>query len=487
MRTIELEGRLHPLGVVVLGWGWVQYAVYGGVISGLARGDLTIVLPIVVLAALVAAPFAFLAWKRFRYRVEGDQLIVERGVLVEQQRVVPLDRIRGVDISAPLLHRVLGLVEASVDAAAAGGGASELKLAAVTREQAETLRAQVLERSRGPVTPSATPRQAPTIARVGYRTLALAGATSTRWLLAPLVALGALSNFLFRDESTTRRVGETVLDVLPSGVVANLVLGIGGVVVAVVIAAIGSMLVDGGFRLARDGDQITAERGVLRRRSVSIDRARISALEVRDTPLWRMFNLASLRALVAGVGAGEGEGRGRTNLLPADTESKVWRLARATDRRVARDLTAHPRPARFRRILRATAVPAVAALFAAPFQPVLAAVFAVAILPAVALGIDRYRSLGHAFINGRISLRGGSIARRHTIIDPGAVASYRVGSTPFQRRRGLCTLNVNLGRGAGGGTGLDIGESQVVDLLHEAEPALMAQFGATRHSPERRP
>lgn len=483
-----LEGRLHPLGVIVLGWGWVKYAVYGGLISGIARGDLTIVLPIVALGALVATPFAFLAWKRFRYRVEGDRLIVERGVLVEQERVVPLDRIRGVDISAPLLHRMLGLVEASVDAAATGGGESELRLVAVTRKQAEELRAQVLERSRGPVATAEVARQVPTIARVGYRTLALAGATSTRWILAPLVALGALSNFLFRDESTARRAGELALDVLPDSVLANVAVGLGVVLLAVAIAALGSVLVDGGFRLAREGDQLTAERGVLRRRSVSIDRSRISALEVRDTPLWRLFQLANLRALVAGVGSGEGEGRGRTNLLPADRSAKVWRLARGIDRRATRELTPHPRPVRTRRLIRAVAIPILGvAVSAALLDPVLAGAFVVLTLLAVPLGLDRYRALGHSFTNGRLSVRGGSLSRRHTIIDPAAIAGYTVTSTPFQRRVGVCTLTAHLGRGAGSGTALDIGESQAVTLLHKAEPQLMNEVGLAPKSPKQDP
>ena len=165
-----LQGRLHPLGVVVIGWQWVRYAVFGGAISALASGNLDIVLPIVALGALVATPFAFLAWQRFRYRVDGDRLVVERGVLVEQERVVPLDRIRGVDISAPLLHRMLGIVQVSVDAAAAGGGGSELTLAAVTREQAEDLREQVLRRQTGQMRVEGQPaREAPTIARVDHQ------------------------------------------------------------------------------------------------------------------------------------------------------------------------------------------------------------------------------------------------------------------------------------------------------------------------------
>jgi len=473
-----LQGRLHPLGVVVIGWQWVRYAVFGGAISALASGNLDIVLPIVALGALVATPFAFLAWQRFRYRVDGDRLVVERGVLVEQERVVPLDRIRGVDISAPLLHRMLGIVQVSVDAAAAGGGGSELTLAAVTREQAEDLREQVLRRQTGQMRVEGQPaREAPTIARVDYRTLAIAGATSSRWLLAPLVALGALWNLIFRDESAIRRTAERGADLLPDSALAIVVISMVVIVLAVGVAAIGSVIIDGGFRLMRDGERLTAERGLLRRRSVSMDRGRISALEFSDTPLWRLVGLVNLKALVAGVGSGEGEARGRTNLLPAGSPGAAWRLGLSIDRRLAKQLTAHPRSARSRRLVRAMIVPALATAVAALAQEWLLATVLLAItLIAIPLGLDRYRSLGHGVFNGRLAMRGGSLSRRHTVIDPATVASYSVTSTPFQRRVGLCTLTASMGRGAGSRSALDIGHDQTVAVLAAAEPRLLADF-----------
>jgi len=474
----HLEGRLHPFGVIVIGWQWVKYALYGGAISGLASGNLGIVLPIVGIGALIAAPFAYLAWKRFRYRVEGDRLVVERGVFVEQERVVPLDRIRGVDISAPLLHRALGVVRVSVDAAAAGGGDSELTLAAVTRAQAETLRHQVLQASPGHAVAEGQPtREAPTIARVTYRTLAIAGATSTRWLLAPLVALGALSNIVFRDESAVRRTAERGTELVPDSAIAIGVIAILVVIAAVAVAVIGSVLVDGDFRLTRDGDRLTAERGLLRRRSVSIDRGRISALEFGDTPLWRAVGLVNLRALVAGVGSGDGEARGRTNLLPAADPSTSWRLAKSIDRRATTELNAHPPAARSRRLVRAVVVPALATVVAlAALEWVAAGVLLAATLIAIPLGRDRYSSLGHSVVNGRLAMRGGSLSRRHTVIDPATVASYRISSSPFQRRVGLCTLTASMGRGAGSRSALDIGHRQAVAVLAATEPKLLSDF-----------
>ena len=94
----------------------------------------------------------------------------------------------------------------------------------------------------------------------------------------------------------------------------------------------------------------------------------------------------------------------------------------------------------------------------------------------VPVGRDRYRALGHAFVNGRIAMRSGSLSRSHTLINPATVASYHVSSTPFQRRAGVCTLTAHLGRGAPARSAVDLSGAQAASLLLAAEPSLMREF-----------
>ena len=128
-----------------------------GIIS-LVTGRSPLVVGLVMLAAVaLAAPFAVLAWRRFTYRVADGRLEVRSGVLTRALRTIPLDRVRGVDISAPLLHRLAGLVQVRVDDAAGGASASGLRLAAVRRGDAEALREAVL--SRRAAAPGAAPAE----------------------------------------------------------------------------------------------------------------------------------------------------------------------------------------------------------------------------------------------------------------------------------------------------------------------------------------
>ena len=142
-RSPELRGRLHPLAILVFARKRIGASVLPILVIAFTwRGGLA--LP--VLGGLVAIGLAALVleWRRFTYRIEGGRLVIERGVLRHTTRVVPLDRIRGVDLQAPWLHRVLGLVQVEVEAAAGGRSAAELTLAAVSAPEGERLRAALL-------------------------------------------------------------------------------------------------------------------------------------------------------------------------------------------------------------------------------------------------------------------------------------------------------------------------------------------------------
>jgi len=136
-------------------------------------------------------------------------------------------------------------------------------------------------------------------------------------------------------------------------------------------------------------------------------------------------------------------------------------------------LTAHPRAARLRRLVRTLSLPlaglAVAAALGVWWG---VAVALVALAPAALLALDRYRQLGHAFDGRRLALREGSLRRRWTELDPDASVGFELRSSPGQRRAGLATLTVHLGQGAGSRRALDLGEEQAATLLRRVRPQL---------------
>jgi putative membrane protein len=442
----------------------------------------TRVLVPLVFALLIGVALGVLWWWRFTYRVAGGRLELRSGLVNRTRRVVPLDRVRGVDLTAPFLHRLLGLVKVEIEAAA-GGSKAELSLAAVSRAEGEALRERLLGGARA----EAVAAEPQPLYRATPRLLAIGGVTSGRYLLAPAAVVGVLLNLAddlpggLLERGTEAAVDRAPTD--PVGIAAALGAGF---VLVLLFAVAGSLLVDWGFLLRPEGDGVTAERGLLTRRKVSIDRDRIRGLDVRDTPLRRPFGLTAVTAVAGGVRGA----RGRTTLAPVVPAHDVLALLRSVDP-LAPDprgqLAAHPRSARGRRLVRALPLPVLATAVAVVlgWWWVVAAGLAL-IVAAAFLAFDRYRQLGHRFDGKRVVVREGSLTRRWTELDPGGIVSFELRRSPAQRRAGLVTVALHLGEGAGSRRALDAGADQARTLLAQLQPDLFTPLVEPAASPQGR-
>ena len=437
----------------------------------LVSGGLRVILPIVIVLLVVGVPLAVLSWWRFRYRVGDGKLELHSGVLSRSVRTIPLDRIRGIDVTEPFVHRLLGLVKVDVEAAAGGRSKAELSLAAVSREQADQLREAVLAGPRAAA--GDEPVEARPVYQATSRLLVLGGLTSMRYLLAPAAVVGVVFNLA--DDlpgGIVDRAADAGADRFPTdalGIVLVVALAIGLVVLA---AIAGSLLVDWRFTLRDEGERLAASRGLLTRRVVHLDRDRIRGADVRDSPLRRPLRLSSVNAIAAGL-------RGRTGgtaLAPVIENDRVAGLLATVDPGApdpAAALEAHPPASRRRRLVRALALPLLALVILAALGVLWAALAAAVVTaPALLVGLDRHRQLGHRFDGRRLALREGSLQRRWSELDPDAAVAFEVRSSPGQRRAGVCTLTLHLGQGAGSRRALDLGDDQATALLAQVRPQL---------------
>jgi putative membrane protein len=432
---------------------------------------LRVILPIALVLLFVGVPLAVLSWWRFRYSVGDGKLELHSGVLSRSVRTIPLDRVRGIDVTEPFFHRLLGLVKVEVEAAAGGRSKAELSLAAVSREEAERLREAVLAGPRAAAGEEA-PEPRP-VYQATPRLLVLGGLTSMRYLLAPAAVVGVVFNLA--DDlpgGIVDRAAEAAADRFPTetlGILLVLALAVG---LVLLVAIAGSLLVDWRFTVRDEGERFAASRGLLTRRTVHLDRDRIRGADVRDSPLRRPLGLSSVNAIAAGL-------RGRTGgtaLAPVIRNDQVGELLRAIDPAapdLAAELVAHPPASRRRRLVRALALPVIALVILLAFGFLWAALAAAVVTClAVLVGLDRHRQLGHRFDGRRLALRGGSLQRRWSELDPDAAVAFEVVSSPGQRRAGVCTLRLHLGQGAGSRRALDLGEDQATGLLARVRPQL---------------
>jgi putative membrane protein len=449
-------------------------------VTGFGGGRTTIIL-LAVGITLLSLLTATLTWWRFSYADGPSAVVVTRGLLSRSVRTVPTDRIRGVEVETPLLHRLFGLVRVRIDAAAGAvsGNDEELVVDGVPRDEGDRLRTAVLSQRAAPATePGVDGVVAPEpldeeFARFDNRWLLYAPLVGS-YLAIPAAAVGA--GFRLLDE-----LGHNVrpdlerLDLGGGWVPAVSIAGVLLLLLAVG-AVIGAALVNWGFTLDRRGGSLIAVRGLLTRRHTELEIDRIRGGTVSEGLGMRWMRAARINALVTGLG----DAARRGQLLPLGPRASAWALIR----RLVDDpgpLVPHPPAARRRSIVRAVATGllvsavGIAATVAAGWWWVLAAGIGLTVL-GVPLGLGRYASLGHAAGPRSFSVRSGWLVREQVILQRRAVVGWRVRQSFFQRRAGLATVVACVGAGTGGYAAVDLAAAEVASFTAAASEPWAAEF-----------
>ncbi|TYK46158.1 PH domain-containing protein [Actinomadura decatromicini] len=458
--------RLHPFTFVV---GAVRelVALIAAGATGLLVGGLSTAFYFTLVGLAFGLAFHVADWVTFTYVLYGDRIELRRALIGRSVKSIPRDRIRGVDISASLPHRLLGLAVVDIDAGADGG---EGTLNAVSRHEADRLRRVLLARD----APAPPRRVLARMRRRWYVYAPLSGA----YLFTPFALAGSLLGTLYNlgddlgliTRERVEGVGHDVVG-LPTALVVALAILV--LIAMPVMSVIVFTLFNWDFTVHERDGSLVAERGLLTRRSVSLERRRLRGVELADNPFERAAGVTRLGALITGLGDAAHRGR----LLPAAPRPVAEALAARVVGNVPGPLTMHPPAARGRRVARAVALPlGLAALALAAGQPWVAAVFAASAGPAVLLGLDRYRQLGHVTDGERLSVRSGSLRRRQVVVEHGAVVGWRIRRTLFQRRLGLATLFAAVGAGDGGYSAADMSEADAVSLAAGITPAWVTPF-----------
>ncbi|MGY1815148.1 PH domain-containing protein [Blastococcus sp. SYSU D00820] len=440
-------------------------------------GGTTAVVVLVVAVTLASLAFAAVSWWRFGYLDGPTAVVVTRGLLARSVRTVPRDRIRGVEVEAPALHRLFGLVRVRIDAAAGAvaGQEDELLIDGVPRAEGERLRAGLLGRRPAPGDDVPEVPDEELITRFDNRWLLYAPLVGS-YLAVPLAAVGAL--FRLADElprSIRPDIEGPDLDDPRVAVLAVLV----GLVLLVVGSVAGAAVVNWGFRLVRRDGSLVADRGLLTRRHTELEVDRIRGCTVSAGLGMRWVRAARVTALVTGLGDAQRRGQ----LLPLGPRARAEELAR----RLTDDpgkLRAHPPAARRRAVVRSVvpglvvaAAGAVATALAGGWWPLLAAGLALAVL-GIPVGLGRYAALGHRAGPRSFAVRSGWLVQEHVRLQRRAVVGWRVRQSWFQRRSGLATVVACVGAGSGGYAAVDLAEE---DAAPFAEAASGNWAAALRH------
>ncbi|WP_280835033.1 PH domain-containing protein [Mycolicibacterium frederiksbergense] len=411
----------------------------GSVVLGSATGN-----PVWTIAAVaLTVAFGLARWFTTSYRIEPDDVQLRTGVLQRKVLSVPRNRIRSVSTDARLLHRVLGLTVLRISTGQEAKRDTVFALDAVEAEQVPRLRSILL----ADAAPADDAPQGRVLARwapswLRYSPLSFTGLTMVAAAVGVIYQVGASAAL------ANSPLAQSGLDLAARlGVAASAILAVLAVLaLSVVLSVLRSLVTYGNLVLVRRdvpgaGGALDLQHGLLRLREHTYDMRRLRGGTVREPLLVRLFGGARLDAVMTGVGR-----VGEASLLlppcPAGTATAV--LAELTDRPdvVIGPLRAHGPAAVRRRWVRALALPALAVVALIVFQVAVWVwvLWALAVVGAAVLAMDRARSLGHQAGGGWLVARAGSLERRRDCLQADGIIGWTVRQTLMQRRAGVATL-----------------------------------------------
>ena len=441
----------------------------------------------------VIVGFGVLRWFTTRYRITGGRIDLQRGLLNKQTTTAQLDKVRTVDLTARVYHRLLGL--AKVEISTGGSHRDRLVLDSLRVDEGRRLRAELLHR----IDPAVTGLPAPTGLPVTVDATHADEPAPTdeqlvrldpRWVrYAPFTLTGIATaaagvGFLFQSLGRVHDQGE----VIASGTewVRGLAIWVDVLLLLTLVSvlAVGAYVLNfWGFRLTRNRlGSLHTRRGLLTTRETSIDHGRVRGVQVDEPAGLRLVGARRLKVVTTGLLRERG---GADWLVPPAPAVEVVRVATDVvedDDAVTAPLQPHGRAALRRRLTR-TLAPAVVVLVAllvlrsATDAP--AGWFAGApVLLALAawLAVDRYAGLGHRVTPRHLVVREGSLDRHRVALRRDGVIGWTVRRSFFQRRAGVATLVATTAAGASHYDVVDVPVERAYEVMDEISPDLLAEF-----------
>lgn len=443
-------------------------------------------------------------WASTSYRVTDIEVQRRNGIFVRRARSVGRDRIRSVELQAKFRHRLTGMRIVSIGAGQQNSAReTAFKLDALSRNDAEKLRTELLGATNGTSTAEDAPGRRHTKNARPIHQTSEPGAEvlerfQARWVLYNVftiwayvatagIAFGAswfLASFgVDLPGMATKMVSHFELGWVSIVAIALLA---GGLIGAIILG-VSFISANWNYELARtrSGHRtfLRTQRGLFSKREVNRDEARIRGISIDEPLAWRWMGMADINVLTTGLSLSSSEEA--TTLIPRGPISVARRVAAdvvgdayAASTRLSR----HPVAALRRRLFWATSLTAgVIAVVAVPIWSgilpdwVLWALLGVWPV-AMAAAYIAYAALGHTIHGDYLLTRAGLANRSTAVLRRDAVSTVAIRQSVLQRRLGLSTVAFMTAAGWGAYEAPDVAADKAFGLARDAAPGLLDPF-----------
>jgi len=409
-----------------------------------------------VIAVIIYVVYSFLAYRRFTYCVQDDELIVEKGVLYKSKLTLPLDKVQAINFKQNILQQIFKVVGIEVDSA--GSVKKEIKLDAVNIKMANEFRDFILERKEE--------TDLSTTADEEYQEFSEAKKQGkNKYLIklstTDLMKIGITQNHLrsaaiflafvlnIYNQLTQFEIDEQKSLEEISGYVGTDWIGhVGIIVVAVILLSLLVSLVvtiirNYNLRLLDTGKGIKKEYGLFERHQQSTTVNKIQSISWGDNLLKKIFRLNAMR--IYPVSSGEANKKGSisiTGCYPEHIKAVIEKIFGPQDESLYTEHKMH-RLFILRRFLFSGVVPGLILVIGGFNFFGYGSLVGLLWLPiAYIMAWIYYKKWRMMLTHRQLRIDFGLFAHQHRMIELHKIQSISIIQSPFQRRRDLAAVHM---------------------------------------------
>lgn len=289
--------RLHPAAIIFSFISTIKETIFGfglGLIFTI-KESFVYFFVFIFLFVLLLTIYSLLAWLRFTYYIEDDELRIEQGVFIRKKRYISKHRIHKIDLTANVVHRLFKLVKVQIDTAS-NSGVAEVSLSAIGLEDAIQLRS-VLQKETIHEAEGRTDKEK-LIKKISWRRLFITGSTSGS---AGIIVIAVLTVFTQVEELIPRKFFNTAYSWIMSMSFVFFILMIILLAFLLWIFGIaGTMIRYGNFTIEKRREELLIKRGLLETKELTIPYERIQAVGIEQSLIREPFGYVRIFAIVAG-------------------------------------------------------------------------------------------------------------------------------------------------------------------------------------------
>ncbi len=459
MKMNELK-RQHAAAIFInAARGLVQLAVPFAIIA-FFQGLLWIFFIAFAALILISVGFSWLSWYKFRYSLVEGELYIEQGVFIKKKRYIQKKRVQAINISAGLLQRMFGLVKVNIDTAG-GGMEAEAELVAVTRTEANHIRALLLKEPARSAEPNETDeeevaygeeqqeeeasfleQEPDSVWRLGKKRLIYTALTSS----SVGIVLSAVAALL---SQTAQFIPDSFYEDTFDAVVSLSILFLIFIAIAVIllswlISSLITIVTYGNFTIETYEKELVIQRGLLEKRQLTLAYSRITAIRVIRSVIRQPFGFVSV--YVESAGGGNNNEQGSTLLVPLIHQRDLHQFLKTIvpDYAIETPLTSAPKRAAIRFFIRMLIVPVIVTGVAIYLWGLIGLIGLLVIALAALFAWLQYKDAGAGAGGSYVWMRYRTIGQSLIISRKRKIQSATKQVSLLQRRKDLATFELNV-------------------------------------------